>query len=247
MERPKMVVVVSDVHVPNNCPKATRAFLSFLKDHRGQIDKLILNGDIGDFEGVSSHAGSVPYALEAELAELMQFLDQVRYCVGDACEIHYNEGNHEDRLQRYIMNNAPALNGLLSWHDQLDLAGRNITHSEYGKIHLITPKLAVTHGTFCGEYYAKATLIRYGISVIVGHSHRPQLHTMSVAGEESDAIRGCFGLGCLYPVSDIPYIKGPTGWSQGFGVFYVMPDGTFTPYIVNMTKSKFVWAGKVYA
>lgn len=241
----RSVVVASDIHVPYHCQKTTRAWLRFLRDF--QPDELVLNGDIADMHAASSHGDSFSQQLiQDEVLAVNDFLDDVRDAVGDRCKIHFCMGNHETRLTRYIEQNAPNLRGMMTPEEAFRLKQRRIGVTQYGKVHMLSDKLGVTHGTFCGTHYARETLVKYGVSLVVGHAHRPQTHTMGVAGEHADAARGCFGLGCMVPVDDVPYMKGPSGWTNGFGVFYIMPDGTFTPYPVLMARQQFVWNGKVY-
>ncbi len=239
----KKCVVVSDIHVPYNCQKATKAFLSFLKDFKADV--LVLNGDIADMKAASGHSDSEGLVKD-EIEAVNAFLDEVQAAAGRQCSIHYCQGNHEQFYDRYVAKNAAALKGLSSLPRELELKRRGITWSEYGKVHFLSKKLGVTHGAYHGTNYARETLIKFGMSLIVGHAHRPQVHTMGVAGESASQVRGCFGLGCLVPVDNVSYIKGPPGWTQGWGVFYVLPDGTFTPYPIMLTNQKFVWNGKLY-
>jgi len=244
VKRPKSVVIVSDVHVPYNCHRATKAFLDFVGDVKP--DQIVLNGDILDMHAASSHgdAGTDSLIMD-ELEAGSEFLDRIRVA-SPRSKVHFNEGNHEQRLTRYVAKNAPNLRGMTTVPSALSLAKRRITWLPYGKVHFVSDKLGVTHGTHHGTHYARDTLVKYGMSLVVGHAHRPQIHTMGVAGDGADSVRGVFGLGCLVPVDTVPYINGPSGWTNGFGLFYVMPDGTFTPYIINMAKQKFAWGGKVY-
>lgn len=241
----RKVVVASDIHVPYHDRKVVAAWMQFLKDFKP--DELVLNGDIADMHAASSHGDAhSEHLIIDEILALNEFLDDVQKVVGPKCKIHYCLGNHEDRLPRYIEQNAPNMRGMMTIPQAAQLKQRKITWSDYGKVHFLSDKLGVTHGIFHGTHYAKETLVRYGTSIIVGHAHRPQIHTMGVAGEDASAIRGCFGLGCMIPVDDVPYLKGPSGWSNGFGVFYIRRDGTFTPYVINMARQQFVWNGKVY-
>ena len=241
----KTVDIASDIHVPFHDTKVVNAWLAFERDN--QPDELVLNGDIADMQGASSHGDAQSENLITdEIEAVNEFLDRVRDAVGPRCKIHYNEGNHEDRFTRYLAKQAPNLRGLTDLPTMLRLKQRKISWLPYGKVHFLSEKLGVTHGIFHGVNYARETLIRYGTSIVVGHAHRPQIHTMGVAGDSASAIRGAFGLGCMIPVDDVPYLKGPSGWSNGFGRFYVMPDGTFTPYVINMARQRFVWNGKVY-
>lgn len=243
-ERPRMVVIVSDIHVPYHCEKAVNAFFDFLKET--QPDEVVLNGDVADMHGASLHGDSLSEnLLQEEIGCVNNFLDTVQQLAPQA-RIHYVEGNHEERLTRYIERRAPNMRGMTSVPELLGLNERGIGWTPYGKVHFLSDKVGCTHGTLHGTNYARDTLVKYGMSLFVGHAHRPAVATMGVAGKDSDTVRGVFGCGCLIPVDSVPYMKGPTSWTQGFGVCYIMPDGTFTPYLVNMAKGRFVWGGKIY-
>lgn len=241
----RTVDVISDIHVPSHCRPSIVAWLNFTSDN--PPDELVLNGDILDLQSCSSHGDALSEdLLHDEVEAGNRFLDLVQDAVGPKCKVHFNEGNHEYRLTRYLKGKAPNLRKMLTLPSLLRLRERGISWLPYGQVHFVSDKLGVTHGTKCGANYARDTLIKYGMSLVVGHSHRPQIHTMGVAGTDADAIRGVFGLGCMVPVDHVEYIHGPSGWSNGFGRFYVLPDGTFTPYIINFTKQRFVWNGRTY-
>lgn len=241
--RPKFVVVLSDIHLPYSDVKALGSALDFIKDQKP--DEIILNGDIVDMHGASLHGDAMSENLiQQELEAVNVFLDYLQKIAPQA-KIHFNEGNHEERFTRYIATKAPNLRGMTSLPRELRLAERGISWLEYGKVHFISSKLGATHGVFCGVHYAKETLVRYGMSCVVGHAHRSQMHIMGVVNEGEDTVRGCFGNGCLCPLT-ASYVKGPTGWVNGFSCFYVKDDGSFTPYLILMNQQSFIWAGKQY-
>lgn len=243
----KRIAVVSDIHVPFECKNALNTFFSWLNDFKPH--KVVLNGDILDLAACSLHkdadAGRV---LAEELEAGNRFLDRLRAIVGTSCEIFYNEGNHEARFNSFIKTKAPALNGLTSLPEALRLDKRRIKWLPYSgdNVLFVTPKLGITHGFAHGVNYTRATLLKYNISVIVGHAHRPEASKVPVIGQDGQHTRGCWGSGCLVPVTHVSYMKQPTGWTQGWTAVYALPSGDFSVYPVDLHNGKVVWNGKVY-
>jgi UDP-2,3-diacylglucosamine pyrophosphatase LpxH len=241
----ELVLVCSDVHVPYHDPFAWRAFLARLDDV--QPDRLIINGDFADFLSVSLHEDGQPAPeFAAEVEAVRAQLYDLRRRMGNK-PIHYVEGNHEHRYARYVAKKAPVLRGRETWQSALCLAEYRITSSDYGKVHKIG-HLGITHGVYAGDAYAKQHLLRYGTSIVIGHCHRAQIHTIPVAGPEgSQHVRGGFGIPCLCPVDEAPYLKGPTGWTQGHGEFWIeRVSGRFTADVVIYTEQRFWRDGKCY-
>jgi predicted phosphodiesterase len=239
------VMVCSDVHVPFHDPFAWRAFLARLEDCKP--DRLVINGDFADFAAVSLHDDGEPrQAFLAELEQVRDELSRLRKIMGRK-PIHYVEGNHEDRYRRFVAKTAPALAGMETWASALRLVDHAITSTPYGEVHKIG-HLGFTHGVFAGDAYCKSHLLRYGTNLVIGHCHRAQLYTMPVAGPEgSQHVRGAFGLPCLAPVDKCSYIKGPTGWTQGHGEFWIeRKSGRFTADIVVYTEQRFWRDGSCY-
>ena len=230
----ELVLVCSDVHVPYHDPFAWRAFLARLEDVKP--DRLIINGDFADFLSVSLHEDGSPapdFAVEVEAVRAE--LARLRKTMGKR-PIHYIEGNHEHRYVRYVAKKAPTLRGRETWQSALGLVDFAITSTKYGEVFKIG-HLGFTHGVYAGDAYAKQHLLRYGTSLVIGHCHRAQIHTIPVAGPEgSQHVRGGFGIPCLCPVDEASYLKGPTGWTQGHGEFYIEREsGRFTADVVIYT------------
>ena len=241
----ELVLVCSDVHVPYHDPFAWRAFLARLDDV--QPDRLVINGDFADFLSMSLHDDGTPapeFAVEVEAVK--NELAKLRAAMGNR-PIHYIEGNHEHRYARFVSKKAPPLRGRETWQSALSLVDFGMTSTPYGKVYKIG-HLGFTHGVYAGDAYAKQHLLRYGTSLVIGHCHRAQIHTIPVAGPEgSQHVRGGFGIPCLCPVDEAPYLKGPTGWTQGHGEFWIERDsGRFTADVVIYTEQRFWRDGKCY-
>lgn len=241
----ELVFVCSDVHVPYHDVFAWTAFLDRLKD--AKPDRLIINGDFADFLSVSLHEDGTPapdFAVEVEAVKVE--LARLRKIMGRK-PIHYVEGNHENRHSRYVAKKASPLRGRETWQGALGLKDLGITSTPYGKVYKIG-HLGFTHGVYAGDAYTKQHLLRYGTSLVIGHCHRAQIYTVPIAGPEgSQHVRGGFGIPCLAPVDEASYLKGPTGWTQGHGEFWIeRASGRFTADVVIYTKQRFWRNGKCY-
>lgn len=248
--RLKKTLVVSDIHVPFNDIAATKAFFAFAKDFAP--DELILNGDILDLAACSGHGDAdATDRVNKELIAGAAFLDELQDRLPAKCRVHYNEGNHETRLTRYVKKNASSLLDVkeLSLPYLLTLKDRKISWLPYSgdNMYFITKKLGVTHGFAHGTNYTRATLRKLGVSCIVGHAHRPEYSTEPVVDHRGQHIRGCWGSGCLVPVQHISYMTQPSGWSQGWTVVYSdEKTGDFSVYPINLANGHVFWNGKVY-
>lgn len=241
MSRLLRITFASDVHVPVEDKIVVKNWLNWCKDF--DPDYVILGGDIIDCESVSSHGGNPkPPTLVEEMAAGNKFLDAVQ-TVNKRAKIIYLEGNHEDRLKRYLANNAPTLDGITTLPKELHLKERGIEWHEYGAVVEIG-KLGFTHGTFHGVHFAQKHLQHYGCSLVVGHTHRLQSFVQGIVNNE---LRGVFGMPGMLDLSKVSYRKGPAGWGLGFGAIYIDQEtGEFSVYPVLCNRGVVFWNGKRY-
>jgi len=246
--RDKRVLIFSDIHIPNHDPKAVATLFEFAKDFKP--DQVVINGDFMDLAGISRHAdASTANRLKGEFAQANDFLDALRKVVGGGSVIDLNGGNHDERFEAFIERDAPQLTGLTSFEAELRLKQRKISFMPYhgDNIRFLSDKLATTHGAAFGSHYTKATLDKYGVSIIVGHAHRPQMTTVPTVGPTGPQVRACWGLGCLVAPTHVRYMRAPSGWTQGWGVALIRPTGEFNVHHVNLTRGKVNWFnGKTY-
>jgi len=100
----KKIGIMSDIHVPFHSMIALTCAIKHLRDE--QIDCLILNGDIMDFYAISRHENEKDlrdFAKEIEMGR--NFLQKIRDLF-PLIPIYYKMGNHENRWQRYLNEQA---------------------------------------------------------------------------------------------------------------------------------------------
>ena len=168
-------VVLSDIHIPYHDQGVLAIAMEYMLDYKPE--HIVLNGDIVDFYTASSYRKDPLRidTLQDEIDEVRAFLDLLREQHPKA-KIDFTKGNHEARLEKFLLDKAPALSSLecLCLDELLNL-------EEY-KINFVDEKacvrmgdLEITHGTVVRRWSgltAKAHHEKYGGSVLVGHVHR---------------------------------------------------------------------------
>lgn len=106
------ILVASDVHFPYEDKAAVTAFIREVGTKKPDV--VVLNGDLLDFYKLSKFSkdpsGKNP---EEEIEMCKTFLKCLRREAGKECKIYYTIGNHEARLRKYILDNAPMVAGLM--------------------------------------------------------------------------------------------------------------------------------------
>lgn len=224
-------VVLSDIHYPYEDEKAIKAALKFIESK--QPDTIILNGDILDMYDVSSFDKSPDrvQSLQKEINKVTNLFKALRRIAPEA-EIIFIKGNHEFRLERYLMKH-PELYSLdaLKLPNILELKDYDIKYCDkYFKL----GNLKFTHGSIVrkfSSYTAHAELDKNDCSGCSGHTHRlgvcyKQTPSRYLAWYES---------GCLCDIHP-EYVDDPD-WQQGFLYGYIDKD-SFAVSIIPIVEGK---------
>lgn len=235
-------VVWSDVHIWDHDEAALRAAKKFLLDVR---PNLILNGDFSELQCFSKHGDLVnPGQWKEERRMIKRELYWLRDILPDK-EIIYIEGNHETRLKRYLARNAPVLSGTLSLETELDLDKLGIPFVPEEQAYDNPTKLGrltVVHGWWFNDNAAKKHLMAMG-DVLVGHVHRPGMHSMPMGGRTGHG----YVAPCLRKLNPGYQTGKQGGWAHGFCVVNVWPNQEYQNTMIIMTKDRqFSYGGKVY-
>lgn len=205
----KTIFVASDIHFPFQDNYAVSTFLESCFINQPEI--IVLNGDLMDFYKLSRFSkdpkGRDP---EEEIDMCRDFLKALR----DRCpkaEIYYTIGNHETRLTKYILDNAPYIVGLVE--NVFDL----LKVSEFSVIGcsslLVNDTFMFKHGTRLGNksgLSAMKELEAHYLSGATGHTHRLAKFTTRKSGKRFV----WFETGCLCTL-DPEYMVQPD-WQQGY-------------------------------
>jgi predicted phosphodiesterase len=234
-------IVVSDQHFPFEnkvCIKLSRQFTRDI-----QPGRLHLLGDILDNYSISrfSRDPTRKIRLQGEIDSAAQYLEDCRDDAPDA-DLIYSEGNHENRLTRYLHSEAKELADLraLELPSLLGLKALNIRYQPASKPYKIG-HLLFTHGDIVRKHSgmsACAHLEKYGCSVIHGHTHRMGSYFRTTRA----SIHGGFENGCL--CAPPTYMSEPN-WQRGFSVIHW--DGPkFHVEQVPIIRNKYVYQGREY-
>ncbi len=232
------VVFGSDFHFPYQEPGAIHSFLKLVASLKP--DRIVLNGDIGDFFQLSRFniSGSRVEILQDEIDQANDFRRGVRVCSPDSV-IDETEGNHDNRILTYVQKNANALQSLRALKPEALFRYKELEINHHpGCGFLLRPNFLVKHGTIVrGEAgaTAKAELTQAGISGISGHTHR--LSTYRKVGYVQ---RQWTEQGCLCRLDPDYVAGGLPNWTQAVAI------GEFTRDSFSITEVPYVGGGFRY-
>lgn len=249
-DKMKTMVTVSDLQIPYQDDVTLEVVDEFLADF--QPDTFVMNGDINDFAGLSKYRLTLEQrqSVQDELAELQRRLAVWRSIMPNT-KMVYIMGNHEARLEAYLVDHAPELeflsDGELSFANLAGLADLDIELvAPYGAAYDWYGFL-ITHGTLVRTNTAKANYEKEGSSGLSGHTHRAS----SFFKTDRSGPHAWYEGGCLCmvdaPNSPPPTNPGVNNWQQMIIVGYAWGYNRWNIYPVSITEHEFVWNGKLYA
>ena len=223
----RKVLLLSDLHTPYHFLPAVDAALNY--GFKEGIDCIYLNGDIIDFAKISR------WSKDPKMPSVQVEVDLVRSLLEGLCglgvDVVYKMGNHEDRWNRYLLDNAPELHDLnaLQLKEVLGLNELDIElvesrqRAKFGKLNVI-------HGHEFGQSFfnpvnpARGLFLRAKSSTIAGHNHQTSSHHENDLNNKATA---CFSTGCLCDLQPDYRPYAFTKWNHGAAIIEVDEDGSF--------------------
>jgi hypothetical protein len=155
-------------------------------------------------------------------------LDWLRQEFPDA-KMVYKPGNHEYRLPRYYIANAPELieSPVTAMETHLDFEGRGIEFLDYHQI-IRAGKLPIIHGHEVRHIDsavnpARGLYMRAKSYAACSHCHRTSMHTeRNIDGK----ILTTWSFGCLCDLSPDYHVVG-NNWNWGLGIINVEKNDDF--------------------
>lgn len=207
--------ILSDIHIPSHDDEAVGIALEYFYKHG--ITNLVLNGDILDCYQVSDHVKDpTEPQIKAEFDCLRPWL---RFLQQKGFTIVYKLGNHEERLERFLQQKAPALFGweILSWDALIATPGVTVVDN---KRIIQAGKLSIIHGHEFGRQAvfnpvnpARGYFIRAKASVLGGDKHQSSEH---IESDINGRVMGAWSTGCLCDLH--PKYLPINRWNLGFAV-----------------------------
>ena len=223
----------------------------FLKDF--QPDIICRLGDMLDMTALQGWSHKKPGDIDwdeikNEIDIANDILDEQDSICHRAKEKHFVFGNHEERLKlfgekfpEYWRKNGRSVPYLMR---DLKLKERGyITHGQNNLFNI--GRLFMFHGEDYSTHHARKNLADYERNLVYGHVHSEQVYTK--VSPVNGAAKSAWALGCLCSRNPEWKNGAPNSWTNGFAVFYVLPDGRFNIYSIRINGGKFISPdGKVY-
>lgn len=222
-KRYRKVAVISDIHLPYHDRYALVTALREIKDIG--VDAIYINGDLMDAYQLSRHEKNKmnrSFKYEVDMTRL--FFEELRKQFGEE-DIYYKVGNHDVRFDKYIMDNADQLNGLINLEDVLRLRDHRVklvgsmTKAILGKLNILHGHELPVKGAL---NHARAVMSKVSSNVLMGHFHRSDRSYMRDLEGDVHAV---FGTGCLCKLN--PKYMSINNWNHGWALVEVEKDGSF--------------------
>jgi hypothetical protein len=157
--------------------------------------------------------------LKGEVTHAQAILDKIQ-----AGRKIFIEGNHEDRLRRYLTDKAPELLPFVSIPKLLDLKAKGWEHVPY-KDSIQIGKLWITHDVgYSGRYANFRALDAFQASVVTGHTHRLG-YAVEGDARGNYHVSAQFGwLGDYVAVGYMHRVQARRAWAHGFGTGLFEPS-----------------------
>jgi hypothetical protein len=238
----KVRVSLGDVHGMRMDRAAVDALLSDLR--LLDPDEIVLGGDILECGGwLAKHQpiGFIAlsdYTYQEDVAAANWFLDQVQAAAPRAV-IYYIEGNHEDRVERWIVDetmggkrDAQFLYDAFSPETLLRLKERGIEYFRRSEIYvdgaprgwIKLGKMFFTHTLGRGKNAAEQAARKTAANVTYFCTHREDTATVVFP---SVGLVKAFNPGCLCTMQPVWMNSDPSNWSQGYAVDIVAASENF--------------------
>lgn len=240
----RKVFVIPDVHVPYHDKKAWNLTLEVIKNIKPDV--VVVIGDFADFYAISQFDKdpSRNLKLDWEVACVNKELDRISQVASNS-QVVFLEGNHEDRLRRYLWKRAPELFGLLSTEELFRIRDRGWKFIPYRSFY---KRERVTYVHDLGKAGLNAlsqTLDLCGGNVVFGHTHRAGVLYRGHHGSQGHFGLNVGWLGDFRKLDYIHRIKAERDWRLGFGIVEEVGNLSFAHFFPIISGKTQVF-GKTY-
>lgn len=219
----KRILFVPDTHRPYHDERAWQTMLRACRKFAPHI--VVVLGDFADCFSISAHDKDPGRqdTFEDEIADTNKGLDELE-AAAPIAERYFVGGNHEYRLDRFLMTNAPPLFSMLKIEKLLRLKDRGWHYTPYQRS-LKIGKLYITHDEGnAGPHAHERARSTFEGNAVIGHTHRMAISYRGNA-KGTAHVGAMFGwLGSLDKVDYLHRVRAQQ-WQHGFGVGYLLDSG----------------------
>ena len=263
----KLFVVLGDEQAPSGLDEDLHEKVcQFLRDVKP--DEVVHIGDLGDFESVSAYQQLNPDTWGNSVQDCInssyEILGNYRASVPKETRFRYLIGNHEVRLQKYLLSQAKEIYGItqadggpsvldLAYLLRLEELDIELVRDDLGtyphpQIELVPDKLLAMHGDKARKGagntpHAMSDGTSYG--VIHGHTHRAAVVSRTIRGTSKRQQLQSAEIGCLCTPNGLGYTSArSTDWQQGFATVEAWKDGHYHIDLASYQNGVLVWRGE---
>ncbi len=232
------ILLLNDFQIPYHNIPACNAAIEYGINKK--INTIIFGGDFFDFyQGSDFCRDPKKRRIPEELEMGAEFLDALREAFPDAV-FYFIVGNHDYRIERYLMVKAPELYGIPDFQLNILLrfGERKINYIKDKRI-VRAGNLNILHGH---EIYrglsvlvnpARTISVKAKESTIVGHWHMTSEHPAKRLNGE---LFSCYSTGCLCDLH--PEYAPINEWNHGFAHIRINEDKTFKVFNARISEGK---------
>jgi hypothetical protein len=240
------------------------------------VDMIVDLGDFLDATNFSRHRSAPSqvdrFTFQKSVARAQQEL-AARTALTPNASRHLIPGNHENRIQHWMTDNAPFLMGLspngshpmlsLEWLLQTDEHGWEVAAAYPEGAVYLNPSTRAIHGTIAKGVpgASAAEYLKEEVNTFFGHTPRAQTVYRTIARHDktrtycASTAGGLMRIDGAVPagttgtkITGDPVLAKGTAWDQGFSVVFYDDEGHVVPMVETVTifGGKAVWRGNVY-
>lgn len=250
----KRIMILPDTQIPLHNRKALKKVIEFIGEY--QPDEVVHIGDLMDYPQPSRWSKDTRAEFEGSVFKDSEMAKE--HLLAPLREVYSGpvgviEGNHDERPRQYLKKYAPALAESRAFHMDTLLDFDKYEIQWLPDFYELAPGWVATHGHKGGirltQDSGKTALnaaVRFGKSVIMGHTHRLAALPKSFGYDANINTVWGVEVGNLMDMRQAQYLKGATAnWQSGFVILQV-DKGRVTPVVVPIVDRAFTVDGKTY-
>ncbi len=186
----RVLIAFNDMQIPFQDTPSLKAVMKFSHDFDPTV--LVVPGDGMDFYQLSEFDKnpSRAFTFRQEIEIGHRVIKDIELVTPNA-DRYWLDGNHEDRMRRWLWRHGAAIAGLPSLETQALLHLDDWSYQTYGSS-LKVMGVVIEHGDGGTGNMARSMFTKRGTSGICGHSHRfHDLHVTNAGGEHRYIENGC--------------------------------------------------------